>query len=145
MNHEHYQELISLHIDNELDDAGSAELYAHLATCDGCRKFMRTMMNVRSRIAGQELAEVSPALDRRVIGIVSESEPAEAKRSWFAPLWWTRISIPLPAAASIAFLILVATLLVSPAVFSSPGPRSESAETTVAKLPPTVQGLLQVH
>jgi anti-sigma factor RsiW len=144
MNHLHFQELISLHVDNEISDSESAELFGHLATCDACRKFLRTTMNIRSHIAQQELAEVPDSLDRRVLGN-EEAQSAKRPLDWLAPVWWTRISIPLPAAASLAFLILVGTLLVSPVIVSDQRARQAAPQEEISKLPMEIQKQLQLY
>jgi anti-sigma factor RsiW len=144
MAHTHFQELISLHVDNELSDTESAELFAHLATCDACRKFLRTTMSIRSQIANEELAEVPESLDRRVLGVRQPIPDLKVSREWLAPLWWTRISIPLPAAASLAFLILFCTLLISPIIFSQKATQETSTETT-SRVPLEIQKQLQLY
>jgi anti-sigma factor RsiW len=144
MNHTHFQELISLHVDNEINDTESAELFGHLATCDACRRFLTTTMSIRSQIAHEELAEIPETLDRRVLG-EEQSQSAKRPLDWLAPMWWTRISIPVPAAASIAFLILVGTLLFSPAIFSDQKPHQEAAQEAITKLPPEIQKQLQLY
>jgi anti-sigma factor RsiW len=144
MNHAHFQELISLHVDNEINDSESAELFGHLATCDTCRKFLRTTMSIRSHIAQEELAEVPDSLDKRVLGN-EETESVKRPLDWLAPVWWTRISIPLPAAASLAFLILVGTLLVSPVLVSDQRPRQAAPQEEISKLPPEIQKQLQLY
>lgn len=145
MTHTQYQEFISEHVDNGLSDAESAELFAHLALCDACRKFLRTAMSIRSQIASQELAEVPDSLGRRVLGGVAPKERAKMSIDWLAPIWWTRISIPLPAAASLAFLILVGTLLFSPVIFPDQMPRQEVPQEVFSKMPPEIQKQLQLY
>ncbi len=144
MAHAHFQELISLHVDNELTDKQSAELFVHLGSCDICRKFLRTTLGVRSQIAHEELADVPDTLDRRVLG-GEQTQSAKRPMDWLAPIWWTRISIPLPAAASLAFLILVGTLLFSPVIFSEQMPRQEVPQEVISKMPPEFQKPLQLY
>jgi anti-sigma factor RsiW len=145
MTHMHFQELISLHVDNELTDTQSAELFAHLATCDGCRKFMRTTIRIRSHISGQELAEVSQVLDQRVLKNVTHKTIRETKREWLAPFWWTRIIIPLPAAASLALLIIIGSLLVSPILVSQKSPQQRISAEEIAKVPPEIRKQLDMY
>ncbi len=145
MTHLHFQELISLHVDNEITDTQSVELFSHLAACDGCRKFLRTTIHVRSHIASQELAEVSQTLDRRVLDIVNRKTTREAKREWLAPFWWTRIIIPLPAAASLALLIIIGSLLVSPILVSQRSPQQRISAEEIAKVPPEIRKQLDMY
>ena len=143
MNHTHFQELISLHVDNEITDLESSELFGHLATCDGCRKFLRTTMNIRSHIVNEGLAEVPDMLDRRVLG-KEQTQSMKQPLDWLAPVWWTRISIPLPAAASLAFLILFCSLLISPVIFSQRTPQAPASEID-SRVPPEIQKQLQMY
>jgi anti-sigma factor RsiW len=140
MNHERYFEFINLYIDNQLGDRESAELFAHLGTCEACREFMRTMMQVRSHIASQELAEVPLTLDRRVLASVrGEAAAVREKKRWFEPVWFTRISIPLPAAASIILLVIVGSLLFSPLLLHEEKPRQEVKLEQMMPIPPELQ------
>ncbi len=139
MNHEDYQERVSLYIDNALNDRDAAELFAHLSGCDECRKFMKITMSVHVHVADEELEEVPASLDRRVLSSVAR-ESAEIEQSkWYSPVWVTRIVIPLPAAASILFLIIVGSLLFSPLLSQQLPQRVEIPAPLVSKLPPSLQ------
>jgi anti-sigma factor RsiW len=144
MNHERYFEFINLYIDNQLGDRESAELFGHLGTCEACREFMKVTMRVRSHIAGQELAEVPSALDHRVLASVRrEAAAVREKKSWFAPVWFTRISIPLPAAASIIFLTIVGSLLFAPMLISGDKPSPDVSWQQISRIAPELQRQLQ--
>ena len=141
MNHQNYQERIGLYVDNALSDSESAKLFAHLSRCDDCRAFVKATMAVHAHIAEEELAEVSLSLDRRVLTSVATASDRSERRPWYAPIWFTRISIPLPAAASILFLIMVGSLLVGPILAQSPQHQTEILEQLVSKLPASLQQL----
>ena len=146
MNHERYFEFINLYIDNQLGDRESAELFGHLGTCEACREFMKVTMRVRSHIAGQELAEVPSALDHRVLASVRrEAAAVRGKKRWFEPVWFTRISIPLPAAASIIFLVIVGSLLFSPLLLHEEKPRQEVKVEEMMPIPPELERQLQPY
>lgn len=66
MNHEHYEELINLYIDNGLSDRDSVGLFAHLSACGPCRQLMATSLRVRAHVSREKLAEVPASLDARV-------------------------------------------------------------------------------
>jgi anti-sigma factor RsiW len=139
MTHTEHQQRISLYIDNALSDKESAELFAHLAGCDECRTFMKISMRVHSHITSEELAEVPSSLDRRVLSSVGR-ETAEVNRSsWNTPIWFTRVSIPLPAAASILFLIIVGSLLFSPVLAEDRQQRTEVPAELISKIPSSLQ------
>jgi hypothetical protein len=139
MNHQPYQERISLYIDNALSDKESAKLFAHLSQCDDCRMFMKLTSSVHSHIGEEKLAEVSLSLDRRVLTSVAAASDKSEGRLWYAPVWFTRISIPLPAAASILFLIIVGSLLFSPILSQEPQHQTEIPASLMSRLPAALQ------
>jgi hypothetical protein len=105
---------------------------------------MKVTMRVRSHIAGQELAEVPSALDHRVLASVRrEAAAVREKKSWFAPVWFTRISIPLPAAASIIFLTIVGSLLFAPMLISGDKPSPDVSWQQISRIAPELQRQLQ--
>jgi hypothetical protein len=145
MTHEHYQQRISLYIDNALNDKESAELFAHLSGCPDCRIFMKLTTRVHAQIAEEELSEVPSSLDRRVLASVAMKSAQAGQRSWYAPMWFTRISIPLPAAASILFLIIVGSLLFSPIISQEPQHRIEIPAPLESKIPSALQKQLELN
>ena len=100
---------------------------------------MKITMSVHVHVADEELEEVPASLDRRVLSSVAR-ESAEIEQSkWYSPVWVTRIVIPLPAAASILFLIIVGSLLFSPLLSQQLPQRVEIPAPLVSKLPPSLQ------
>ena len=144
MNHQTYQDLISLYIDNALSDKESTKLFAHLSRCDECRVFVKAGLVVRTHMAEEELAEVPPSLDRRVLSSVMTRSDETMQGAWYAPVWFTRISIPLPAAASIVFLIIVGSLLFSPILAQEPQHRTEIPAPLASKIPSSLQKQLEL-
>ncbi len=139
MTHDDYQQHISLYVDHALNDKESSRLFAHLAGCSDCRTFMQIAMRVRSQIANEELAELPRSLDSRVLSTVARGKAAAARRAWYAPVWFTRISIPLPAAASLVFLIIVGSLLFSPLLVQESHQRPEIPPELLSKIPSSLQ------
>jgi anti-sigma factor RsiW len=139
MTHAEHQQRISLYIDNELNDRDSSELFAHLAECGECRTHMKISMRVRSQIANEELAVVPQALDRRILASVVRENVALKRRTWYSPVWFTRVSIPLPAAASIVFLIIVGSLLFYPLLTPEQQRRVEIPAELMSKVPSSLQ------
>jgi anti-sigma factor RsiW len=138
MNHEPYQQRISLYVDNALNDKDTAKLFAHLSRCADCREFMKLTGGVHAHIAEEELAAVPLSLDRRVLASAAASDRSE-RRPWYAPMWFTRISIPLPAAASILFLIVVGSLLFSPLLSQPPQRQTEIPASWMSRIPSSLQ------
>lgn len=139
MTHTDHQQRISLYIDNALNDKDSSELFAHLAGCNECRTYMKISMRVSAQIANEELADVPRALDRRILASVSKESAALSRRTWYSPVWFTRISIPLPAAASIVFLIIVGSLLFYPLLNSDQQQRVSIPAELMSKVPAALQ------
>ena len=145
MNHDQFQEHISLYVDHALSDKESAELFAHLASCAECRSFMNITMRMHNQIMDEGLAEVPLSLDRRVLAIPVKGTAEPKRRRWYAPVWFTRVSIPLPAAASILFLIIVGSLLASPLLVSRPSAQTEIKDPFISSLPVAVEGLTKIY
>jgi anti-sigma factor RsiW len=144
MNHNQFQEIVNLYIDGELDDSRSAEMFAHLSACSECRNLIRSSLRVRTYYQQMELQEVSSSLDCRVLSSVGITPTKMARRNFLIPLWFTRISIPLPAAVSIVFLILFGSLLLSPILFVEPKPQIDKQAEIISKMPQELQQQLRL-
>ncbi len=139
MTHVEYQQRISQFIDIALTDKESSELYTHLAECDECRMFMRISMSVRSRIADETLEEVPQSLDRRVLLSGPQRKSRPVRESRISPVWFTRISIPLPAAASLLFLVIVGSLLLSPLIIQEKPQGPDTPSRMLSRIPTSLQ------
>jgi hypothetical protein len=135
MNHEHYEQLVSQFMDKELDSRSEQELFLHLSTCEACRDFLRASWQLQ--------ADILQGKPRREIE--TESSPAVPARARVYPLWITRISIPLPAAASIIFLLIIGSLLFSPMILQGEVPRPETKLGQTLPIPPELQKALQLY
>jgi len=144
MNHEQFQELVSLYLDEGLADAQSARMFVHLGVCSECRNFMRSSMRVRSYYQQQELEEIPSSLNRRVAASVGMMPTSSLRPHFLMPLWTTRLSIPVPVAASILFLILVGSLLFSPILFHELKPYGDKRIEIVSHIPPELQQQLKL-
>lgn len=145
MTHEHYQQCISLYVDNTLSDKKTARLFAHLSRCDECRTFLKATLRLHAHIVEEKVEEVPHSLDRRVLADVATNAIPAQRRAWYAPMWFTRISIPLPAAASILFLIIVGSLLFSPILEQPPRHQTQIPEPLVSKIPASLQKQLDLN
>jgi hypothetical protein len=141
MTHNHYQQHISLYVDNALSDKESAKLFAHLSRCNECRTFLKGAQQLCAHIVDEKLEEVPLSLDRSVLAEVSAIAHQSQRKAWYAPVWFTRISIPLPAAASILFLIMVGSLLLSPILAQPPQRQTEIPAQLASKIPASLQQL----
>jgi predicted anti-sigma-YlaC factor YlaD len=144
MNHEQFQELVSLYLDEGLTDAESAQMFGHLGECGECRNFMRSSMRVRSYYQQQELEEIPLSLDRRVAASAGMMQAPSHRPHFLTPIWTTRLSIPVPVAASIIFLILVGTLLFSPLLFQESKFYGDNRTEIMSHVPPELQQQLKL-
>ena len=144
MNHEQFQKLVNFYIDGAIDDTQSAEMFAHLSACNDCRNLMRSSLRVRSYYQDMELEDIPVSLDHRVLANADMESIKSVRQNILIPLWYTRISIPLPAAASIAILILIGSLLFSPLLFEETKQRSDKQIEMLSKMPPEFQKQLQL-
>ncbi len=102
---EEYSELISAFIDNEISDAETETLKAHLATCRDCRAYLIYLEKIHTESAA--LAEEVPdGFSARVMNSIAASEKAQ-KRFSIARFKFTAI------AAAIILLVFAAGRLES--------------------------------
>ena len=107
MTHDEFQEQTSQLIDGELGEELQPTLFAHLSTCEECRRFLNSTLALHSNLTSH-LTPVPQSLDQRLLG--THSTPIvyhlDAKPAAFR----------LALAASIAFILLMGSLLFSPQV-----------------------------
>jgi anti-sigma factor RsiW len=135
MNHEHYEQLVSQFMDRELDSRSENELFLHLSTCDNCRRLLRASWQLQTDILQGKPKRQIEATRPSAVRL-----PAQVY-----PLWVTRISIPLPAAASIVFLLIIGSLLFSPMILQGEMPRPETKIEQTLPIPPDLQKALQLY
>jgi anti-sigma factor RsiW len=102
MTHNDYQEQISQLIDAELDNTEQQTLFAHLSECAECREFFNSMLALRSSLNAHSTIAAPAELDRRM-----ERATGETLRP-------TPAAFRLAVAASIAFILLVSSVLFGP-------------------------------
>ncbi|MFH0991418.1 MAG: zf-HC2 domain-containing protein [bacterium] len=134
MDHNFYQELITQYVDHELEDTRASELFAHLSGCDWCRRFMKSTLLISAHITNDYLTEVPSALDRRLFGSIAKERREQQPHRWWETMWLIRVLMPLPAALSIAILIALGSLIVSPMVLTRDTPVNDY-NTQLSKLP----------
>jgi anti-sigma factor RsiW len=109
---EEIQPAISRYLDGELPDADDSAVFAHAASCAGCREFLRTSLALRSTLQSEPVPAVPARLDRRILTLRPRSlrtPGAETVRRW----WTARLPLPVPAiAAAMVVLLAVSVLLV---------------------------------
>jgi|GEM_PF-3196229 len=117
MNHQKFENLVHAYLDGLLSDNKSTELFSHLADCEECRILFHTSHMLQKIALGGKHTTLS-SLDRRVLGkqdrVYHPTKPAV-----LLPWSSIRIGISLPAASSVAVLLIVLGLLVAPRLFGA--------------------------
>ncbi|HEY5615658.1 MAG TPA: zf-HC2 domain-containing protein [Bacteroidota bacterium] len=106
MTHNDYQEHISQLIDGELGAKDQQALFLHLSECGECRNFLNSLLALRSQLAAGSPVWLPAGFDTRI-------ENADA-------LQYNRpAAFRLALAASIAFILLMSSLLFGPQILQS--------------------------
>ena len=110
MTHDDYQEQISQLIDGELGEQSEPALFAHLSTCGDCRSFLNSALTLRSKLATIS-SPIPQGLDdqMRMTFVATPIDRFNAQPAAFR----------LALAASIAFLLLMGSLLLGPQLYKS--------------------------
>ncbi len=111
-----YQSDISEYLDAELHPSSEAQLFRHLGTCEACRVFMASCLRLRSALLS-DTVHTPESFNARFDIEESRQTPGRIKPS---PLWIfhaRRDFFPLPAAASIALLLFIGSLILAPSFF----------------------------
>ena len=110
---EEMEEALNLYMDGELAFGEQPLLFAHLATCDCCRRILSSMLEFR-RMSRQEAMSVPPAVDEAIFERLNQVKERSTRidRYWDRrPLWQKRASVSLRAAALAAVMLFGAGLM----------------------------------
>ncbi|HEY4612386.1 MAG TPA: zf-HC2 domain-containing protein [Bacteroidota bacterium] len=101
--HDTYQEHISQLIDGELSSQDQPSLFAHLSECAECRNFLNSALTLRSNLAAGATIPLPAGFELRVPSVDAEAYARPA-------------AFRLALAASIAFVLLMGSLVFGPQV-----------------------------
>ena len=133
-----------------LDIRQAQTLHEHLATCEGCRRYLAEISNVAAKLAVAEAnpdVQTTESFHRKVAGKLRETKPdsiGEIVAAYLAGLNW---HVALPAVAVLAVIgVTVATWRLSPEVALSPQPGTQTAlvSSTETDLAPTIANYQRV-
>lgn len=118
---EQYQMQIGQLLENELRGEESSPLFAHLGVCSVCRDFFQASLQVGAELKNAEPITAPDELDDRMraAGLIPKGQPTSRRIS----IWDLRIAFPLPAAASIALLLILGSLFLAPALLHETEPQ----------------------
>jgi anti-sigma factor RsiW len=103
---------ISMYLDDALEAASQEEMFSHLATCAGCREFLRRSLDLRAGFAAMAAPEIPASLDRRVKRLFPvRGRAVKGAGERIRSYWSRRLSVPLPSAALIALALITATVI----------------------------------
>lgn len=89
-----FRTMISRELDGALDGAGREELDAHLASCEGCRRFKELSLAGLSAHRSASAAEPPPSLLPSILAAVEAAPRRDGMRGWLG------IAVPVAAAAA---------------------------------------------
>ena len=156
MNCEHCQELISVFMDNELDELSATEVREHLAVCEPCSKVCEDLAMILDfcsldvdetvlppnpqalwcRINNVIESEVKAEIikENKEKAIVAEAEAQKANAGWFPRRW--NFSF-MQVASAVLFVALVSSILTIIGIKNYSG-SSSSSDIASASAPPTL-------
>ena len=120
MNCEDYKELISLFMDNELDESRAADVRMHIAMCPDCARLCEDLSSILDVCHSGSPSEILPpnsqALWRRINNVIeNEAKPAAAAAAESADAgrrrFW-RLSLPQLAAAVLGIAVISSLLTI---------------------------------
>jgi anti-sigma factor RsiW len=133
-----------------LDARQARALHEHLATCEGCRRYLAEISGVTDSLAALEAnpdVQASESFHRKVAGKLREAKPdspGEILAAYFARLHWR---VALPAIAALVVIGVSVAIWRQPpevALPPRPGTQTASASSTDNDLAPTIANYQRV-
>ncbi|GAB5519240.1 MAG: hypothetical protein RhofKO_14910 [Rhodothermales bacterium] len=113
LTHDAYQAALNLYIDGELPFDQHTDLFSHLATCQECQHVLDSTLRFR-RYSRQERITVAPAVDAEFFEKLAQAKQQQERvdrRHDREPLWSSRRSVPIGAAAMLGVLLFMIGLV----------------------------------
>jgi len=101
------RQLLSVYLDGEMPSPWKEKMEEHLSGCSSCMKKLEEYKNLNIKPSKEEEVIINSAKDRIWQKLQPQSQPAFKPR-YAGNLWQRRISIPIPAAAAAAILLIAA-------------------------------------
>ena len=107
---------LSLYYDGEMDPQYKQKMENHIAGCADCARQLAAYKNISLSLAPVEDKLTEEARQRvlqklETSGMYSSHTTPMAWRGGASPIWKRRVSIPVPAAAAIVFMLIALALL----------------------------------
>jgi len=106
-----FEQWLSVYYDREMDPQYKEKMESHIANCPYCARQLEAYKRISLSLAPSE-DKLTDEAGRRVLqkletgGFYSGYKPPMAWRGRTSSIWKRRVSIPIPAAAAVVFMII---------------------------------------
>ncbi len=108
-----HQIIISAYMDDEASPGESAGIFAHLAVCEECRLFLRTLTEMRLRAAREGGYEAPSAAEPLAVSRTYGTAAPGKRPGVLIRFFRGRISLPVPIAAVLAAVVIIGGMLLT--------------------------------
>jgi len=123
-----FRQLLSVYYDREMDSPWKEKMEAHISNCADCAKHLEEYKNV-SFLLDPATDDLTDQAQQRVLQKLESSGHYSSygiRPAWsLPPVWKRRVSIPIPAAAAVVFMLFGLAFL----WVRSPGPPPKKTES----------------
>jgi len=108
-----FRQWISVYYDGEMDSPWKEKMEAHITGCADCAKQLDAYKNISLSLA-PEANELPDEAQQRVLQKLETSGHKFGygyRPAWGPPVWKRRVSIPIPAAAAVVFMLIALSFL----------------------------------
>jgi len=102
-----FRQLLSVYYDSEMDSPWKEKMEAHISNCAGCARQLEEYKNV-SLLLNTAEDDLTDEAQQRVLQKLENSgyySSCRTRPAWTPPVWQRRVSIPIPAAAAVVFML----------------------------------------
>jgi len=105
---------LSVYFDNEMDSPWKEKMESHIAGCANCAGQLAAYKKISLSLASTAGDEPIEEAQRRVFQKLEAGGLCSGyggRPAWGPPIWKRRVSIPIPAAAAVVFMIIALAFL----------------------------------
>jgi len=108
-----FRQWLSVYYDGEMDSPWKERMEAHIAGCADCAGQLAAYKQISFSLdpAGGELTDEAQQRVLRKLETSGHYSGYAARPAWGPPVWKRRVSIPVPAAAAVVFMIIALAFL----------------------------------
>lgn len=101
------EEFISTYIDHRLPDDDTRLMLSHCSTCDRCRSFLTSLLEMTLDRGRKSTLSVPASIDARVRSSLGD-EKMDVREAWLSSMSRRRIAVPVPVATALLIIGLAA-------------------------------------